>query len=412
MRRKECIVMDKVTSTVEQKTRTVFVGNCQAAALAWAYNKYIATEPAEHAASFDGRNLSETAKVAIEEATTLVVQVADLNDEAIRQFDNARGRVVRFPYVSGNFIWPFATEGHIRGKDMPLSEFGAFSDEMGGDKFLNKIFRDGGKIDRAIEDYMGLDIVSAGRLAPRYDLSQRMQRVRDERSGIEISSYMEVALSREPLFATRGHPFSGLFLHLAVQVFDKLGASSHICSQMTKDLRPGPLEQECVPIHPAVIRYFGLLPLRPDGKFLFNMLIQTFEEYISRYMLQMCDPDLMRGRRFFHNGQHAQAVESLLRGLERSPQSPEGERLLSQTLQNLNQSKEALAAAERSVGVDPTNLQSLLHLGQFYLFVRNYEGAILILQRLLELHPGSRDGQRMISTAREFQARHATVTIS
>ena len=389
--------MNNVTAGTRPNSSIVFVGNCQAAALAWGYNKYIAVDPADHAQSFDGRYLSESDRKTIAAASTIVVQVADLNTEDVELFDNAAGRVVRFPYVSGNFIWPFSTESHIFGQQMPLSEFGAFSDEMGGDKFLNNIVRERGEGDpqRAVEAYLGLDIISVGKVAQRFDLSQRMQKIRDDRSGIEIASYINSALSRERLFATRGHPFSGLFLHLAEQVFDQLGASSRAVNEMKFGLQPGPLEEECVPIHPQVIRYFGLAPIRTDGKFPLNMVIQSFEEYIVRYMIRDCDPNLMRGRRLAQSGQFPGAVEYLLLGLQRSPQSPQGWRLLSHTLHQLGRSEESLAAAENAVQTDPSDVQSLVHLTQLYLVLGHNDRAIGALGNLLLLYPNNLDGQRM-----------------
>jgi tetratricopeptide (TPR) repeat protein len=131
------------------------------------------------------------------------------------------------------------------------------------------------------------------------------------------------------------------------------------------------------------------------------MVIQSLEEYIVRYMLQDCDADLMRGRRLAQSGQHGQAVEFLSRGLERSPRSPEAARLLSHSLQHLNRKQESLAAAEQAVRIDPTDLQNLTHLAQFYLFLGDNESAISTLAILLQLHPNSPDGQRMIASAQK-----------
>ena len=382
----------------------VFVGNCQAAALTWAYNKYVAPVPSEHAIFFDGRTLTAAQRQVIAGVDTVVLQVADKNHEAVQNIKDSRGRTVLFPYVSGSFIWPYGTESHLGGKEPPLSEFGAFSEELGGDRFLNMLMREGNSPQRSVEAYLELDVVATAKVDHRFDISQRLQRARDERSDLSIAPYIEFHLAREHLFASRGHPCSGLFTHLAIQVFERLGATSAAIENMRQD-QPGPLDHEWVPIHPSVRGHFGLVRQRLDGKYLFNMVLHTFEDYVCHYVLRDCDPDLLRGRQLFQAGQVEMAENCLLRGLRRSPNSPEGERLLSHVYSQMKRHDDALAAAQRALSMDPYNLQSLLFLAQFYLARRNFNNAFDHLRLALCIHPGCLDARRLQQLAESGRQR-------
>ena len=387
----------------ERAAKLVFVGNCQASALAWAYNHFIAENPSEHAEHFDGRSLSDYSRARIESADAVVIQITDLGD--ITQFDTLRGRVVRFPYLSGSFIWPYSTTHHVRISDPPLAEFGGFADETGGDQFLNRLFSEGRSSQEVIEAYLTLDIEKSARLDQRYDLLQRTQRARDERAGIETSQYIDRNISRELLFSTRGHPCLGLFLHLAIQTFDKLGVSGSSLSRMDRAMGLSPLEHEFVPIHPKVREHFGLVPPRADGQYLFNMVLRNFEQYIDCYMRMDCDADLLRGARLMRSRDYPSALNCLEMGLRRSEQSPEGWMLLGVALNELGRSDEVLSAAQRAVAVDPTNIKCLFNLALSYLAARDHVAAETTLREALGVHPDFGDGHRALAAILESQNR-------
>lgn len=116
--------------------RIVFLGNCQASALCAAYNIFIAEDRDQHAIAIDWRHVSTRDIETLRGAETVVLQVSD-QSRATPDFVPNSAKLVRFPYVSGGFLWPFAHEGHIRRASSRMAEFGVYGEN--GDAFLNRM---------------------------------------------------------------------------------------------------------------------------------------------------------------------------------------------------------------------------------------------------------------------------------
>ena len=64
-----------------------------------------------------------------------------------------------------------------------------------------------------------------------------------------------------------------------------------------------------------------------------------------------------------------------------------------EALMGLNETKQALEDYNKAVELDPKNEEALLKLGQFYLFVRQFENSTNVLKKLEQTNPSSVDAQ-------------------
>ncbi|HEY3129609.1 MAG TPA: tetratricopeptide repeat protein, partial [Acidobacteriota bacterium] len=83
----------------------------------------------------------------------------------------------------------------------------------------------------------------------------------------------------------------------------------------------------------------------------------------------------------------AGAEREFKRALELNPKYTEGHHLYSHYLMDLTRSDEAVAEAERAIGLDPLDLLINIHLGWAYLYARRYDQAIEQLRKTIAMDP-------------------------
>ena len=278
----------------EAALKIVFVGNCQAHALSFLYQRHIGSKSGHSTVFVDAwsRHIAGWANEVIADAHIVLQQVSS-GRNAFTVTPPSGARLILFPDVRGNFLWPF---GNVERPDNPVTPFkpsGPYDREV-GDAFLNKMVELGVSSDEALSRYLAIDVVGQTRLPRVFEHMIGMQRIRDAKTDISVADYIEAELPHRRLFRTQGHLDQPLFNHLAKQVYDALGANDSDIRYALSAEPSHPFEPfHDAPVHPAVIDFFGISYLNDnslyyhaqEGKF-------TFSEYAVRYLANDWCPEL------------------------------------------------------------------------------------------------------------------------
>jgi Flp pilus assembly protein TadD len=382
--------------------RVVFFGNCQAGGLNAAYNQYISEGEDDRSIVVNNLAPVDVRCKAFGSAEVVVAQVADMNGAVVEELRKEAPRLILFPYLSGSYLWPYTCSAHSMYLKSDLHRFQAY---LPGDRFLNEQFDSGAEPEAAADAYLTLDIERAARLERLYDVTMRVQRARDEKSGIETAEFIERNLSKEPLFATAGHPRKALFIHMATQIFDKIGVSWKALLRMQLTMQRGPLDVDEVPIHPKIAAFFNLPGISDASLYSVRSFRQTFRQYAVRYMQMNFDRPVLEGLEHFRNGEHELAVAALSEGLQHSPPSPHGWRILSLALSKLGRTEESLAAARRAIDDNPDDVDSWMLLARLQLAKWLHAEAEATVRCALRLHPDNPSAHHVLSVVLEKQRR-------
>ena len=369
----------------------VFIGNCQAGSLADVYRRCIAPCTKDHISqifAYGEDQIDAAARALLEAADVIVEQVFDygyvLNPESI----GARAQRIRFPWVAAHFLWPFYNEAHPRNHAYWYLPPGPWPAQL-GDSFLNRKIAEGISAAEAAERYLNLDIVAAARLERRYELIMDAQRLRDERSGVETADFIERHFRDEPLFVSPDHPGLAMFLHLARQVYAKLGATAADLARVETMVRKTPFPADELPIHPGVARHFGLRFWREDARYRHLRSGRfTIEEYYRRYMAYEWDEMVHEGLALLDAGQKAEGYDMLCKGLGRAPHHAVGLARFAHLLIERGQLVEAEAVALRAAAIDSSDPESHAALGHFFAACKRHQEAAAAFRKALALEAG------------------------
>jgi tetratricopeptide (TPR) repeat protein len=330
----------------------------------------------------------ESQAAIIRNAGIVVLQVADSVLE-VPDYVSSHSKIVRFPYVSGGFLWPFASEGHVNCASSRMIEFGAYGEC--GDAFLNRMIRDGVGPDEAIDRYLELDIVNRTRLDRRYELSLELQARRDAIAEIDATSFIKSHFPSEHIFLGRGHLGRSLTAFLAIEVFGKMDIPASAVAWL---LRPG---QEYFfprgehPIHPKISAHFALSYGRTGYKFRVNETRQTFDEFCRAYMGGEFNVLIADGIRMLRQQQDVNgAIRSLESGLAVCPDSVSGLLALASAYTKLGDDSKSMVMLEKAASADPTDAEPLIALAERLLSSQDYERIDSLVQTILEHHPNHR----------------------
>src|SRR6267142_2501144 len=118
--------------------RIVFVGNCQAHMLSAIYQKFSASysgDQVRYIPSYEA--LSGEDRKALATADVLVQQILDFEPKIDLTITKAGVHHHLVPFVTAAFLWPFATEAHIRNQPLPFLRDGPYPPQL-GDAYLNR----------------------------------------------------------------------------------------------------------------------------------------------------------------------------------------------------------------------------------------------------------------------------------
>ena len=265
--------------------RIIFVGNCQIQAIYHLFQRF-AWHPGEQALTYVPayEALDSDAAAEIAKADLIVEQVFDLPPKAEIEGLNKTARRVLVPLVGANFLWPFAGSPRIHNPVRPFLPMGAFPAEA-GISFLDRMIRDGTDPETAVEALMDYDVPAKLDLDRRYELSIDRQRRRDELTGASFAPLIERHFRDERLFLSPYHPDTRIALALTAFAFERIDVAGADIERLRRATRRTPFPPLELPIHPAVVRHFGLRYLSEEPRFAFlNEGRLTFREIALRYM--------------------------------------------------------------------------------------------------------------------------------
>ncbi len=264
-----------------------FVGNCQAGVLAQVFRS-IAPDRAAPLVVQSFLPVSNETRTAIREADIVVWQKT--NTLSPMGEPDTNGRLVEFPWVAATFLWPNYGPTHINYRaDPPFTPY--WGSEV-GDRFLNRMIRDGCSPEEALWRYLSHDHDPA-RLDRAYEIAQDHQRIRDTHCGsFHTADLLENLFRRYPLFRTPSHPLAALTGYVAQVTLPRIGLTA--AEQKRLDMagfdQYFPTEER--PIHPQVAQHFRIQWAGPDR--LYETCQDgsyTFIEWVLRYMrTEICEP--------------------------------------------------------------------------------------------------------------------------
>lgn len=371
--------------------KIVFIGNCQAGALADVYRSCIAPCTEDFVSqifAYGEEQIDTAARALLDAADVIVGQVFDYEQVPDPENIGPHVLLIRFPWVAAHFLWPSYNEAHPRNQAYWYLPSGPWPAQL-GDSFLNRMIAEGVGAAEAAERYLRLDIASAARLERRYELIMDAQRLRDERSGTETADFIERHFRDEPLFVSPDHPGLSLFLHLARQVYAKLGATAADLARVETMVRKTPFPADELPIHPGVARHFGLRFWREDTRYRHLRSGRfTAEEYYRRYMVYEWDEMIHEGLALLDAGRKAEGYDMLGKGLGRAPHHVLGLARFGHLLIERGQLVEAEAVAWRAAAIDASEPDSHAALGHLFAALKRHQEAAAAFRKALALEAG------------------------
>jgi tetratricopeptide (TPR) repeat protein len=336
----------------------VFLGNCHTFELVGLVHRALHENP-DLTCRFFLRVESEETVSATRTADRIICHVTDYEpDDAIKEIVDAAGeRVIRLPYIAGNFLWPLATRQHPRNREA-VSYFrgsGPYEPQF-SDAQLIKLME--AHADEPAEDivdrFLELDINAIQPLDRFYEFNRHKYTRVGESCGLNLWPLMERHLTDQRPFYTCFHPSDLLMKAVGRFTLEWLGVPD---TKITETLQGfDPFLGGQMPIHPSVIRHFGLHAVDentryvyfPEGHF-------TAREYFIRFVKFSYDAELHKAVHDFQvSGKTAEALPVITDRLEQRPDNPDLWNQLAYAYRRLERRTEAACCAMRAMALEPT----------------------------------------------------------
>jgi tetratricopeptide (TPR) repeat protein len=333
---------------------TVFVGNCQMGALCSLYRRLLPSgsdHDVTYVASY--QDATEDVRQAVANATAVVQQVLNF---VPRIGDLAtKAKVYLVPHASAAFLWPYAGSPHPMNRPEPtIEQSGPYNGEL-GDSFLNRMIAAGASPASAVADYLAADASTVRRADRMMELHLQNQRQRDAACDIQIADRIEAQLQTTRLFRSPNHPEPAMACWIAGEVFARMGEHPAAIARLTAS-QPDALPATETPLHPAVVRHFGLTYAPPDRRYrYFDEGGFTFIEYVGRYMRYEWNALLAEGLSLLRQKQTDLGVATLEKVLPTAPRSAIARMALVEALARLGRLKDAIEHACQAVEIEPDN---------------------------------------------------------
>ena len=261
--------------------RVVFAGGIQARALAKAYRLDIAADRDEDVFFIGADAMArEAAHRVIAAADIVVTDITPQGETVPDSMIPLNAERIALPTVRAPFLWPFAGRPHPMNRGIDALKEGPYPADF-GDSFLDSMIAQGVDEAEAIERYLALDIAYAAQLDEKLESALASQRALDARSGFDLGTFIEREFRQQNLFATTERLRLPMFRELAVQTFHRMG-----CTDVRAEvLLEAPFIPGAMPIHPGVLKHFGMAAPLPDHRYpVLDEGTFTFEQYCRRYM--------------------------------------------------------------------------------------------------------------------------------
>lgn len=370
-----------------RRKNVTFVGNCQALALCNLYRDFIGVPAGETVVYFNDHDLRGQAVLdGVASADLVVVQDRDFHhDLTAEAVPHAEYRA--FPMVMAAFLWPFADEAHVHNQPQPPFSDGPYPSQL-GDSYLNRLITEGVPPEDALARYLALDIAKATRLDRLAELYLERQKRRDARTGFEIAPVIEAEFRRQHLFRTPHHPNAMLFGVLARQLFTQMAAPDDVVQTAVESLDRTPFPLDELPIHPGVIRHFGLTFATEETRYTYAYEGSfTFAEFVLRYMRYESNTALRTAIATVDSEDPSVNLARLEEGLAQSPHSVGGWLFKARLLEQLGRHDDAGDAIAHSVALDQENWENAIALARWLLGQGRTGDAVSAARRAVSLAP-------------------------
>lgn len=336
--------------------KVVFLGNCQAGVLRMIYETQVAQHT--HATAFhvdSAGPLSAHSRHLLETADAVVEQVYTRTQPGNLFSLKLSARIIRFPYVSGHFLWPYAGEGH------PLLKHGAITNPFlgveTGDARLVRIFRSSIHQDKQISDYYREDVALTRHVDRMCEMHLEMQHDRDVAAqSVPIAEVIDAGFRKASMFTSPGHPRLQLFLPVIDAVLDGLDVPPTLRRAVTDGLLVIPFSPTEVPIHPSIGAHLGLDYALRHARFLSPLGERvTFLEWCQNYVHLDYNRTLAQVLAQFKNhhelndDETLSAIRSILEAIGSSAGSLHAETMLIRMYRRLGLHQAELAHARRAL---------------------------------------------------------------
>lgn len=261
--------------------RIVFAGGTQARALAKAYRLDIAADRDEDV-FFIGTEamVREAAHRVVAAADIVVTDLSPQGQTVPEHLIPRSAERIAVPVVTAPFLWPYAGRPHPRNRGTDALKDGPYPADF-GDRFLDGLMAEGADEDSAVARYLAFDIGRTARLDELLERSLTGLAALDARSGFSLAGFVEQHFRGENLFATTERLRLPLFRTIAGAVFGHIGVAPERVAALTEThFAPG-----AMPIHPGVLRHFGMTSPAPDHRYpVLDEGMFGFEQYCRRYI--------------------------------------------------------------------------------------------------------------------------------
>lgn len=304
--------------------RIVFAGGVQTRALARIFRGEVAGQTGDDVVFIGtGAVGTDQARSTLLLADVVVMEV-DEDGDAIPGADlPTRAEVLRVPNLYCDFLWPFAGRAHPKNRGAFALPGGPYPAEH-GDRVLDQMMAENMSEDAAIRRYLALDIVTDGELDGRLTDRLAIMARLDAAGGYDLAGFVRDKFRSECLFRTRQRVTMPLLARLVDQLFAKLRVSGW----RESDLKRVPFPAGAQPVHPGVIKHFGLTWTIPEAEYPVNDEgYFSFEAFCRRYMRFEWNEALHRGIQTARSNP-AEAIADLTAALKVSPDSMLGKKAL------------------------------------------------------------------------------------
>jgi len=364
----------------------VFLGNCQANALAMAIRRFVSPYEdftTDFVDAYSG--ISPDSYERLRRADTVVAQATHQPPRLGHEHIPPGAKLHLVPTVDGSFLYPYQGEAHPAGAVEREGHI-PFMPEY-SDRYLSKLYLAKVSPADALADYRAHNVAAAAHVGRRYEIAMDGQRRLDDRTGYACADLIETHLTDEQLFQSAYHFDGRIARRLAAGVCDRLGFAPKYGQRIRDFLAHGPFVPLFVPIHPSVAKFFGMTWLNDDTRYRYRCEgAFTFDEYVLRYMEVRWSETLQEGVTDAQRGK-AGAKAKLEAGLLEAPESAEGAHELSRIVQREGNLKRAIELQRRAVAAPGCDASMLKRLGELLLKVRDLDGAERAFRRATELDP-------------------------
>lgn len=274
-------------------TQTILVyGNCQAGVYAdMLRNLSGSTRAVRYLMSFNHPTEAQPRLTAEDfETCTLVLEQVDAGNpmrSVLGRDAPSRAKVVRFPPLDCNLLWPFNFSDPRNVSEPPDYPFGRFPY---GDRIVVELIRQGVEGPALWEAYQERSIARLPDMRRLRVHEEKRMAARDAKSDIKVAPLIMSELASRRLFWTIDHPTGWLLGKVFGEILDlcrdELGLSGDVRAEADRMFSGfEPFGHQAVPIHPEVARQLALSWCKPDERYRYlDGSTMSFDETMRRYI--------------------------------------------------------------------------------------------------------------------------------